>query len=170
MQKSTAKSPKSTATRRRPGRNPLQNPAGSPDLRALMDRRNRLYQEARKNPDSEADDMVQMFLLSGMLADAAAERRTPPPDERRTAQLESTVREQRRQLDAIARITEEAKTKPWDEMAVYNRIAEIVGLRAPLKMYHATEEDQRQTAGEQKEDPCQTQPLQTPAQPSPTTK
>jgi hypothetical protein len=164
------KDPKSRATRRRGRRSRLRKPVGSAELRGLIDRRNRLFKEAQKNPDSEAGDMVQMFLLSGMLADAAGESCARLADRRRRAQLEFIVREQRARLDRIARAAQEAKAQQWDETAIYNKIASIVGLGRPLKMYHASEQDQQQVAGAQREDTCQTQPSQTPAQPSPITK
>lgn len=153
---------KARTARRAVSRKPRAIP-GSAELRAAMAQRDGLFKEARKDPDSEAGQMVHMFLLSGILAGKAAASRTNPADDPRTAILDGLVLEQRRQLDEIARTAEKAKEEKWDEAAIYNRIATIVGLNRPLQMYQAPEQSSQQPAQPQKpEDTCQMQSSQTP--------
>lgn len=165
----TDNDPKSRTARRRGGRSRLRNPAGGPGLRTLIDRRNRLYKEAQKDPDSEAGVLVRTFLLSGMLAEAAGERGARPVDRRRTARLELLVAEQGERLDDIARIAQEGEEQQLDEMTIYNRIAEVVGLRVPSPQ-PAPPADRQPSSGDPREDTCQTQASQTLAPPAPTTK
>jgi len=103
-----------------------------PGLRDLMEQRDRLYDEARENPDSESGEMLRAFLLSGILVAQSQH----PAAEPRGAELK--IRELDSRLEEVARAAELAKEsaaagKPMDAMAVYNRIAEIVGLRSPLQ-------------------------------------
>lgn len=150
-----------TARRRGPRPGQPQIP-GTGDLRAVLRQRNRLFAEARRNPDSEAAQMVQMFTLSGMLAGQAGAAAAIPADPTRTA-LERMVLEQGGRLDAVAEAAEQAKAEQWDETAIYNRIVDIVGLRAPLQMRHESEEqDRRESQPQGVEDICRTQPLQDP--------
>lgn len=155
--------PKTTGASRR-GRRRAQNIRDRGSMRAIFDQRNRLYKEARLNPDSEAGEMVQMYLLTGMMAEASGASRARPAGQRPKAELERVVREQANRLDEVAQAAEQAKAEQWDEMAIYNRIAEIVGLRAraPLQVSQAPQEQDQQVSNEQSEDICQTQPSQNP--------
>lgn len=131
-------------------------------MRAVLRQRNRLFAEARRNPDSEAAEMVQMFTLSGMLAGQAGAAAAIPADPA-CMELEQMVLAQGRRLDEVAEAAEQAKEEKWDETAIYNRIADIVGLRAPLQMRHESQEqDQKESHPQGVEDICQTQPLQNP--------
>lgn len=164
----TVSSTKTNESRRRdapgpgaPGPGGSQTPAraeGAGEFRALLDQRDRLYDEARKHPESEAADLARTFLLSGMLASQRGATGGPGPGSGQIAELNEMVRDQQGRLEAIAQAAEEAKTGKWDQMAIYNKIADIVGLHAPLKPIgpayesgpqHATQEDER-------EDICQT--------------
>ena len=141
----------------------------SAGVAALRAQRDRLYDEAREDPSSEASELVRSFLLSGLLAirpearggaqldgpealpngrpgaddgsGSKLERGRPSAPEsargaRRRHDLETRIREQDLKLREVARAAREATTaaasgQPMDAMAVYNQIAEIVGLRPP---------------------------------------
>ena len=124
---------------------------GLEGVAALIEQRDRLYDEARENPASEANEMVRSFLLSGMLSirseaseeaeldEVEAEPGSPSVPagvrgERRRRELETRIREQEFKLEEVAKAAQEAAAaaaagQPFDAMAVYDRIAEIVGLR-----------------------------------------
>jgi hypothetical protein len=142
------------------------------NLETLRQQRDELYQDARNHPDSDADQMVQILLLSAMSnqqgdaydADFGAAR----ADERRAYRQARAKRAQQRQqaqpgeaaddaapggdtaggeaddevdnlspemrLEKIAQALEDAKSaaesgKEMDPMKIYNKIAEVIGLR-----------------------------------------
>ena len=137
---------------------------GSDDLRALSQQRDDLYDEARRNPESDADEMVKALLLSA-IRDAQRElqesekadeaNRRSREQERRQQRIlarraageagadflpraaeaavaEARLREVQSQIAEVARIASDATAQPsMDPMAVYNKIAEIIGLQYP---------------------------------------
>jgi hypothetical protein len=152
------KAPKARAARRRPGRKGPGFAAG-PGMRDLVQQRDCLYEEARRNPDSEAGDLARTFLLSGMLAgrraDGGAASASSPE---RTAELERTVREQSAALEEVAQAAEQAKAMNWDAKTICGRIADLVGLRPPPSQMYLENPPYRGPEGEQleqKEDTCQ---------------
>jgi len=138
--KSESKSEVKSESARRPGSRKASQISGNADLRAVIDQRDRLYNEARQNPDSEAGEMVQTYLLSGMLAGKTGASRAPSANERRTEELEHRVREQGRRLDEIAQAAQKAMAERWDRRTLCNRIAEMVGLAPPSGIPVGSEE------------------------------
>lgn len=137
----TVSSTKTNESRRRdapgpgaPGPGGPQTPAraeGAEDFRALLDQRDRLYDEARKHPESEAADLARTFLLSGMLAGQRGAGGDPGGAWEQNARLERTVLDQQVRLDAIAQAIEQGQAKVWDAKAICAYVADVVGLRPP---------------------------------------
>lgn len=131
-------------------------------MEALKRQRDQLYEEARTNPASDADDMVRAFVLSGMATARPArsnatliaigqERRRgrlareQVPGELKAEfstekvaerELDEKLRDQADKLEQVAQAARDAEAaakagKPMDAKAIYDRIAEIVGLRVP---------------------------------------
>lgn len=164
--KSGSKSgPKAPAARRRVS-GPRPRIPGNTGLRGVMDRRDQLFTEARKDPDSQASQMVQMFTLSGMLAGQTGAPRAFPADEGRT-ELEGIVCEQTRRLEEIARATQKAQAEQWDPRRICSYIAEVVGLKPPSGVNSPEEFQQMLAHPPRAEETCQTQSSQTPAEPTP---
>ena len=137
---------------------------GPEKLQRLRRQRDQLYEEARDNPDSDADEMVRALLLSGILGaqpqseDLAEEdealRRSLSEERRRqrlaggraaevtgaealsggagASRAERRLREVETMLEEVAQVAAKAAAQPaMDPMAVYRRIAEIIGLQSP---------------------------------------
>jgi hypothetical protein len=142
---------------------PARKPA---NFQKLRQQRDRLYEEARDNPDSDASEMVRALLLSGILSAEAEARdlgkedealRRSLSEERRQQRLaggraaeeagaeflsgragasraERRLREVETMLEEVAEVAAKAAAQPaMDPMAVYRRIAEIVGLQSPAE-------------------------------------
>jgi hypothetical protein len=122
----------------------------SDTLQALRQKRDELYRDARANPDSEAGEMVQMLLLAGLsnMRPELSDEEAPLTleEERRRYQLARHAQEAaagaarlKAQDDALSRELGEGQKKleratavpGLTELQVYNRIAEIIGLRSP---------------------------------------
>jgi len=127
-------------------------------MERLKHQRDTLYQEAQQHPDSEAGQILQAFVLAGMMGleagscDASLalgfseQRQRYRADEDRTEQAAAQARPDFESRGAplevteielrLRKVTEEAAKaaaggKPMDERQICRRIAEIVGLSRP---------------------------------------
>jgi hypothetical protein len=125
-------------------------------LKTLQQKRDELLQDARDDPGSEAGEMLQALLLAGishlpefdrqeaeMTLDEERQRYQSVREQNPKAGAEAGSRdvildlaEREGRLREVAEATKAAQAalasgQPMDALAVYNRIAEIVGLRAP---------------------------------------
>jgi len=137
----------------------------TPAFKTLRQQRDELYRDARDHPDSDADQMVRILLLSAMSnqrsadddedlgAALARERRDyrqarakrlrePQPADADTAGGKAAEDDAgdysaQTRLEKIAQALDDMKAaaesgKEMDAQAVYERIADIVGLNSPL--------------------------------------
>ena len=110
------------ARRRRRG---SQDPGGEtpPEMRRFLEQRDRLYEEARRDPESDAADLARTFIITGMLAGQRG-----AGESSQVARLERIVRDQRTQLDDFAQAARQAQEQKLDAREVCRRIAAAVGL------------------------------------------
>jgi hypothetical protein len=130
------------------------------ELQRLRRQRDQLYEEARDNPDSDAEEMVRALLLSGILStrteseeeelvrrSLGEERRQQLRGGRQAAEqigaealagaagakrVERRLLETEARLKEVAHVAAEAAARlAMDPAAVYRRIAEIIGLQSP---------------------------------------
>jgi hypothetical protein len=136
------------------------------NLETLRRQRDELYQDARSHPDSDADQMVQILLLSAMSSEEAGgydenlgaalvrerrgyrQARAKRAQDRRGAGLDETAPagaetaggdegenfSPEMRLEKIAQALQEAEDaaesgQAVDSMVIYNKIAEVIGLR-----------------------------------------
>ncbi|HEY6292577.1 MAG TPA: hypothetical protein VI455_13595 [Terriglobia bacterium] len=126
-------------------------------LKTLRQKRDELIRDARDDPGSEAGEMLQALLLAGlshlqpephnqeaeMTLDEERQRYQSVREQNPKVGAEAGSRhvildleEREGRLREVAEATKAAQAalasgQPMDALAVYNRIAEIVGLRAP---------------------------------------
>jgi len=149
---------------------------------ALTNQTDRLYEEAQRDPRSDAGCMVRAFVLSGIRssetcpydegASSAAmgrERQRQARASRRaseafraearrarakTDELEQQMREQEAALGEIAeRARKAALGEDMDPNWVYERIARIVGLRSPLKPLGPQQPEVREPSDDRPSEP-----------------
>ncbi len=126
---------------------------GSVDMRRLLQQRDRLYEESRRDPDSEAAELARTFLFAGLLAD----QRSSGTCWAKVARLEQIVRDQRTRLDEIARAAQEAQEHKLDAREICHRIAVAVGLAPASQADYDEVFHTGAAAPHQEEETCQTQ-------------
>jgi len=135
----------------------VHKPASSPNrpLRPVRDLKNeadKLFEEARSAPDSEASQMVRALIVSGIHAAEAVpyregsseieigrERRRQLVNRRPTGEFiaegrrtKARARKLENMLDDVLDAVASAAEGKMDPSDVYNRISEILGFRSPL--------------------------------------
>jgi hypothetical protein len=115
-------------------------------MQALLQERDSLFEEARRHPDSDAAPIVRVLLL-----DALADAQRQPNQEglgfegdEEPGSVKRQVREKKVRVEKPVKSVED-----MDPQMVYDRIAEIVGLRSPAQLEFERRERERQRQGDE---------------------
>lgn len=114
-------------------------------MQAVMRERDKLCVEAREHPESDAFEIMRVYLLTGMLASRQTHGAPAADTEPAAAERDRDLKEKISRLAQVAEAAEEAKwaideKKYAHAQAMVGRIAEMVGLKPPSGDY---EEQQR---------------------------